>query len=208
MRKIVFILFIATLLFSINLVFYILSEDYRFFVKKIKYSDTIVYENIESVSDENNVLALPQTLEVVQDTPVGEPETVVVDQSSLQFLEPLTRETVSEEPLVMTKTEEEILEIFSSFELRELEKHASLFDITTEYPDDYFEYYSQDLVLYFFSTKSYSEIYDIFDILSEELPYDLNEVNNFAQASFFINLKEVYTDEFVRLVVQYENTAF
>jgi len=108
----------------------------------------------------------------------------------------------------MSPTEKEILAIFDEFELKLLSKHASLFDITTEYPDEYFEYFSRDLVVYFFSTKSYSEVYDIFDILSDELPYDLNEVNNFGQSSFYINLKEVYTDEFVRLVVQYKSKAF
>jgi hypothetical protein len=57
--------------------------------------------------------------------------------------------------------------------------NSSIFDITDEYPDNYFEYYSKDLVLYIFPTKTYSEIHDIFSVLDDELPFILNETNSF-----------------------------
>jgi hypothetical protein len=60
-----------------------------------------------------------------------------------------------------------------------LELNSNLFDITDEYPDNYFEYYSKDLTLYLFPTKTYKEVYDIFSILKDELPYNINEINNF-----------------------------
>ncbi|MDR3150867.1 MAG: hypothetical protein LBU14_04670 [Candidatus Peribacteria bacterium] len=60
-----------------------------------------------------------------------------------------------------------------------MEINTTLFDITTEYPDNYLEYYSKELTLYFFPTKKYSEVYDIFDTLRHELPFTINETNNF-----------------------------
>ena len=206
MRKIVFILFIGTLLFAINVAFYVLSEDYRFFIKKIKYSDTIVYDNTLDVNDEETFDIIENgTWKKLEEESIPE----VVLQDSFTFLEDI--KSLTKEPkkkLVMNDIEREILLFFEKYALRKLQKHSSLFDITTEYPDKYFEYYSEELVVYFFSTKSYSEVYDIFEVLSYELPYDVNEINNFWQASFYINLKEVYTDEFIRIVLQYKNTAF
>jgi hypothetical protein len=71
------------------------------------------------------------------------------------------------------------LKIFSSYDLKELEINTTLFDITTEYPDSYIEYYSKGLTLYFFPTRTYNEIYDIFKVLEYELPFKINPVNNF-----------------------------
>jgi len=33
--------------------------------------------------------------------------------------------------------------------------------------------------LYFFTTKNYKEVYDIFDVLQLELPFKINAMNNF-----------------------------
>ncbi|MDF1682974.1 MAG: hypothetical protein P1U46_04670 [Patescibacteria group bacterium] len=60
-----------------------------------------------------------------------------------------------------------------------MEINTNLFDITDEYPDKYLEFYSPTLTIYFFTTKSYQELYDIFDILSTELPFSIKELNNF-----------------------------
>jgi|TARA_Y100001960_G_scaffold324040_1_gene403572 hypothetical protein len=69
--------------------------------------------------------------------------------------------------------------MFSQYDLKKIELNSNLFDLTNEYPDDYFEYYSKDLTLYFFPTKRYNEVYDIFHVLTFELPIELNKVNNF-----------------------------
>lgn len=181
MRKLVFIIFVITILFFVNLVFYIMSEDYRFFIKKIKYSDSVIYESKLSINDKDTTLSeidIEESL-VVSLVPEEETEEVeVADTSGLQFLSDI--ETPSQEQEIsLSNVEQDILDLFSEYDLKELKKHASLFDISTEYPDDYFEYFSKDLVIYFFSTKSYSEVFDIFEVLSYDLPYDLNEVNNF-----------------------------
>ncbi len=208
MRKLVFIIFVVTILFFVNIVFYIMSEDYRFFIKKIKYSDSVIYESKLSINDEDTSLSDIDLKELPPVSLTPEEETEEVDTDGLQFLSDIETTLDKQEEIILSSTEQEILDLFSEYDLKELKKHASLFDISTEYPDDYFEYFSKDLVVYFFSTKSYSEVFDVFEVLSFDLPYDLNEVNNFWQSSFYINLKEVYTDEFIRLVVQYQSKAF
>ncbi len=201
MRKLVFILFVTMVLFMVNLIFYIASEDYRFFIKKIKYSDTVVYEGDVEVNDiDRNPFWVTQEWNTQWTGTIETP-----DPETLTFID-----VVDDEPqeIEMNEIDNSILDMFSEYDLQLLEKHGSMFDITGEYPDEYFEYYSPDVVLYFFPTKSYRQVYDIFDTLSYELPFDINEVNNFWQASFYINLKEVYTDDFVRVIVQYKNTPF
>ncbi len=213
MRKIVFILFIGTFLFTLNLAFYVLSEDYRFFIKKIKYSDTIVYDSTTAIDDsDTEILEIsdtPGNVPIQKEEEVVQGDSEKLEVQNFTFLEELKKwkqEEVRE--LVLSKVEKDFLKLFQKYELQKLTKHASLFDITREYPDNYFEYYSKDIALYIFATKSYSDVYDIFEVLSEELPYNIKEVNNFGQASFYLNLKEVYTDDFVRLIFQYENRAF
>jgi hypothetical protein len=63
--------------------------------------------------------------------------------------------------------------------LKKIEVNSSLFELTDEYPDYYYEYYSKDLVLYLFPTKSYGEVFDIFHYLKDDLPFSLKKVNNF-----------------------------
>ena len=110
--------------------------------------------------------------------------------------------------LKITKIEEEFLNKFTGYKLKELELHPRLFDLTSEYPDNYFEYYSEYLTLYFFGNKPYNEIRDVFEVLTYELPFTLNEVNNFWEKSFYINLDENFEDWVVRLVLLYKNRTF
>ncbi|MGB2110718.1 MAG: hypothetical protein ACPHY8_02055 [Patescibacteria group bacterium] len=97
-----------------------------------------------------------------------------------------------------------ILSGFSQYNFEEIELTTNLFDITNEYPDDYYEFYSKDLTLYFFDTKTYGEVKDIFDVLSYDVSFDINEVNNFANSSFYINLDEDIQDNYIRIVMNYK----
>ncbi len=101
-----------------------------------------------------------------------------------------------------------ILEAFSSYWLKELENSNMLFDITNEYPDEYYEYYSDDLSLYFFTTKSYDDVKNIIEVIAFEVPYEINEVNNFLDKSFYINLDEVISDNDIRIVIWYKSITF
>jgi hypothetical protein len=58
------------------------------------------------------------------------------------------------------------LKNFSNYDLTSLNTHSSLMDVTEEYPDKYFEYYSPELTIYNFPTKNYNEVREIFEIES------------------------------------------
>jgi hypothetical protein len=62
--------------------------------------------------------------------------------------------------------------------------------------------------LYIFPTKSYEEVKSIFQVLTYELPYTLNQTNNFGTSSFYINLDEGYEDDNIRIVLEYKKRAF
>lgn len=182
MRKLVFLLFGFTFIFTINLLLYVLSEDYRFLIKKLKYEDTIVYERSIEVSDEQDILA-----------GTGQKSDILSEMTGTgKNISPNDNISVNAKKtgaIALSLEAEQVLERFSVFSLTKVSEHSSLFGITTEYPDEYFEYLSPEVALYFFPTKTYYDVRDIFDTLSYELPFRINQVNNFGEKSFYINLK-------------------
>jgi hypothetical protein len=94
------------------------------------------------------------------------------------------------------------------FVLREISEWETLFWITDEYPDDYRQYSNAHMSLYMFSSKRYSSVKNIFEVLSFELPIELNEANNIWEASFFINMPGSFDDGLVRIVFEHQNYAF
>lgn len=197
-----------------NIVFYSLSEDYRFFLKKLKYSQDVVYdENIE-IDDTKRLELVREDSATWSDE--SDSQLVVkneIDTDGMKFLDILSgkKEIIKQEDEIPELSEDEIVfkQAFeAAFVLRDVEIPGSLFDITTEYPDDYYEFANKHISLYVFPTKSYEEIKKIFEVLQYELPYSINEVNNFADASFYINLDDSYNDEKVRIVLEYKNRAF
>jgi hypothetical protein len=52
MRKIIIFIIFLISIFIINLIFYFISDDYRFFIKKIKNTDNIVYLEDNQYNDE------------------------------------------------------------------------------------------------------------------------------------------------------------
>jgi hypothetical protein len=59
--------------------------------------------------------------------------------------------------------------------------------------------------LYFFWNKLYSDMKDIFEVLTYELPFQVNEVNNFWNKSFYINLNSWFEDGYIRVVLEKSN---
>jgi len=110
--------------------------------------------------------------------------------------------------VILWKNYIDILDLFTNYDLQELELNTNLFDITSEYPDNYLEYYSKDLTLYFFPTKNYKDVYDIFSVLEYELPFKINELNNYWDNSFFINLNQDINDSFIRIVISNKWVVF
>jgi len=196
-----------------NIVAYTMSEDYRFFLKKLKYREEIVYEEPEireNLSIWREEIEGRDAVDTLKDEILGR-STIESSQEWYTFIDIISWNNIEEkdeEIPELTWSQEQFIEIFQEYNLQKLSTSSSLFDITTEYPDFYYDYYSEDLSIYVFPTKTYEEVKKIFEVLRFELPYTLNEVNNFWQASFYINLENVYRDETVRIVLKHKNKAF
>lgn len=198
MRKIIIFIIFLISIFIVNLIFYFISDDYKFFLKKIKNPDDIVYIDDKVFDDtlDNEIL--------------NNAEVVVTNKGNEKIFELKedTWITTLKEEIVLWKNYRDILSLFSIYKLNKLEVNSNLFDITDEYPDNYFEYYSKDLTLYFFPTKSYNDLLDIFNVLSKELPFSLSEINNFWDNSFYINLDKNIEDRFVRVIISNNGIVF
>lgn len=199
MRRLIVFLVFLVFLFLVNVTFYFLSEDYEFFLKKLKNDDEIVYmddividDSIRNQLDDSNIAVVE--IDSVKEIKEDEKETTTF---------------ISKEPeKILWKNYQKILDLFTKFSLTPIELTNNLFDLTNEYPDEYYEYYSKDLTLYFFDTKSYSEVNDIFEVLAYDSPFTINNVNNFWNASFYINLNDDIQDNYVRLVINYKWVVF
>jgi hypothetical protein len=123
--------------------------------------------------------------------------------------EDITTTFITKQPeKILWKNYQKILDIFTKYSLKPIELTNNLFDLTWEYPDSYYEYYSKDLTLYFFDTKKYNEVYDVFDILTYDSPFTVNKIDNFWNSSFYINLNEDIQDNYIRLVINYKWVVF
>jgi len=198
---------------TINIGVYFVSEDYRFFLKKIKYKEELVYEERDILDEISS-----NSIEVIQeesqfDELWSDIETGLEEnENEYTFLDVLSGTAVlsNEEDTLpeLTWSQEQFVGYFDEFNLELLDYNSSLFDLTTEFPDPYYDFYSEDLSLYVFPTKSYEEVEKILEVLSFELPYTLNEVNNFWQNSLYVNIDNAYRDDVVRIVLKYKNKAF
>ena len=109
---------------------------------------------------------------------------------------------------VMSIYDKRVLKLFTEFNLVELKYHWKLLDVTSEYPDKYFEYYSMDLTLLFFPNKWYNEIKDIFSVESNWYNFMINEVDNFWDESFYVNLWENSADWDIRVIFKKNGKTF
>ena len=198
MRKIIIFIIFLIIIFVTNLSFYFLSEDYRFFLKKIKDTDKVIYLENKAIDDyiESDIL---ENAEIVTLSNENEKIFELKDDNKIVTLK---------NEIILWKNYKNIINLFISYKLIKLEMNSNLFDITDEYPDNYFEYYSKDLTLYLFPTKTYTDLKDIFSVLEYELPFSVNEVNNFWNNSFYINLNQDIEDRFIRLIVSHNWVVF
>lgn len=197
------ILFIIFLIFSflINVIFYYVSDDYRVFLKNLKNEEVIIEEKPSFINDDfskEEETKLDENIEIVK------PD----NENNIIFNKLDDNKVEIKSDISLWKNYLDILDLFSNYNLQELELNTNLFDITSEYPDNYLEYYSKDLTLYFFPTKSYKDVYDIFSVLEYELPFKINELNNYGDNSFFINLNQDINDSFIRIVISNKWVVF
>lgn len=221
------ILFIIFLIFSflINVIFYYISADYRFFLKNLKKNELTIEEQSDflndnfSYTDKQKVEITEENQDIVwqdlqesesQDMKLDENIEIVKtsDENNLVFSDEKDNKVKIKSNVSLWKNYKEILDIFYDYDLQALELNTNLFDITNEYPDNYLEYYSKELTLYFFPTKTYKEVYDIFSVLEFELPFKMNAANTFWEESFFVNLNQDISDNFVRVVISHKWVVF
>lgn len=188
-----FIVFI----FLLNIMFYFLSEDYKKFIKQLKTWDKDIQQT-STFPEDIAVLPQSETDDLNEDN--------MQDSTDISQNQPNAEETFisNDSKKVLGKNYQVILWGFARYNFEEIELTTNLFDITNEYPDEYYEFYSKDLTLYFFDTKTYNEVKDIFEVLSYDVSFDINEVNNFANSSFYINLNEDIQDNYIRIVMNYK----
>lgn len=198
MRRIIHVLLFVVFIFLLNILFYFLSDDYKKFIKQVKTWE----KNTQTTSTFPDDIDISNNVDEI----IKEIQEDTQDSTDILPNQPNAEETfVSDETKkILGKNYQVILSGFSQYNFEEIELTTNLFDITNEYPDEYYEFYSKDLTLYFFDTKTYEEVKDIFDILSYDVSFDINEVNNFANSSFYINLNEDILDNYIRIVMNYK----
>ncbi len=180
-------------IFILNLILYSFSKDYRFFIKKIKNNNEVIYIEWKQINDKVNN-SINKKIEKINFIPKIEKKN--------------NEKEILKKEVILWKNYKDILYSFSKYRLVKLDLESNLFDLTNEYPDKYYEYYSPELTLYFFTTKNYEEVRDIMRVISYELPYKINEVNNFLDNSFYINLKDNINDKNIRIVISIKNITF
>jgi hypothetical protein len=210
-KNLVYIVLFLVISFILNIFFYFISSDYRDFLRNIKSDNTEVsnleLENIEEVNkitknkktntDNNNYSVISDATKI---------DTIKSKTNNIEEIKVEYNSIIDK--VKETKIEKDFLARFKEYKLKKLELHPRLFDLTTEYPDEYIEYYSEYLTVYFFGNKPYDDIKDIFKVLTYELPFTINEVDNFGDKSFYINLNPEFQDDQVRIVLLYKNRTF
>ncbi len=218
------ILFIIFLIFSflINVIFYYISADYRFFLKNLKKNELTIEEQSDFLNDdfsyntknvvENEDDKISDEIEKSEIDDIKLDDNIEIvktsNENNLIFSDDKDNKVKIKNNVSLWKNYKDILDIFSNYDLQALELNTNLFDITDEYPDNYLEYYSKELTLYFFPTKTYKEVYDIFSVLEFELPFKMNAANSFWEESFFVNLNQDISDNFVRVVISHKWVVF
>lgn len=197
MRFILQILISIVWVFLINTIFYFVSDDYQQFLKNLKYSPTID-KTSNSLYSESKFI----------DESENKWEEKKIENGIIEIPNEIETENIPQSQTVLWIGYQAILDKFQKYSLKQLELNTNLFDLTNEYPDPYYEYYSKDVTLYFFPGNRYTQIHDVFEYLSKQHPYTINALDNFWTNSFYINLDPVIRDNYIRLVVSNKGIVF
>lgn len=210
-RIFVKLVFLLCVLFITHLFLYYLSNSYQNFFKWIKYENN-TNVNTWSLSNSwtnavkwiSNYTWSNLSNEDLSDNSQKNNENDLI-KSDEKVTFSWNSDTIS-----LSKEEQEVLDLFKDSELRKLEVHSSLFDLTTEYPDSYLEYFNEEkwITLYMFQTKLYDDVLNVFDVISYNLPFKIKKVNNFWDSSFYINMDSTISDEYIRFVFSFKNKVF
>ena len=209
MRITIFWLFLLIVLLLGNIILYKTSEEYRFFVTKIRHQERVIESQNILLSD--SVLTQRERQALGRDSDIDMSSVDDFSMSTLEFLESIsTRNSIDSERLELLPSQLtlRILDYFAEYNLSSVNPEEYLFSVTPEYPDPFLQWQSSDISFYSFPTKSFRDVYDIFDVLAFELPMYTNQVNNFWDKSFFINMESGWHDWYVRIVFEYQSEVF
>jgi len=202
--KIFQFLLVLIFAFLLNVGLFYTSENYRNFLESLKEKEVVKQVNDDYKIPEKE---LKNSLEEDLNKPFNNKQEVKKDNSLTEIQIPKKEK----KQIKLTKFNKEFLEkIYNKYGksiFSKLEVHSSLMDVTSEYPDDYFEFYSPELTIYFFPTKTYKEVKEIFQIESNSNNFSINEVNNFWESSFYINIDKEFRDNFVRFIYLKNNNV-
>ncbi len=207
--KIFYILLIVIFWFILNIVLYYISTPYREMMQWIKHNEDIWITDEYRISSEEIKAYQNEQLWSPLWTEALSPSEKTVEKYRKGRLSTVAFEDLEEKNKNVTLGiwGEKIYNLFSAYNLTELQQHSALMDVTSEYPDKYFEYYTLDLTLYIFPTKGYSEVIEIFELVQSDDIYTINELDNFGEESFYINLSGI-DDGYVRLIISSNGVVF
>lgn len=183
------------------------------FKELIKTNDVIIEDSdktdldLSDISDKTDLLVDDELDEEIK-SDIEDIEKVLSEDLNLWEDDIKENEIKTDLDFELDETDKYIIDLFKeNYPLDLVKYYVSLFWLTNEYPDKYLEFKSKDLNLYiFWNKKKYSEVLDIFEVLTFELPFKINKVDNFWGRSFYINLNE--KDNFIRLVFSYKTNIY
>lgn len=206
-RKVIYFLHVLLFILVINIVFFYSNESYNSFVRNLKYGIETPETQIVINDDYGYYSPSPENVTYLNTEDEGTGsinDTIEADILTEIEITPEKDETT----IYMQDDDIKVLNTFASYNLKRLFEHGSLFDLTTEYPDDYFEYLGGDISIYFFVTKSYENVKEVFEAISYTLPFSIKEVTLSEKRAFFLNLEQNFSDDYIRLVVEYKKRVF
>lgn len=206
-RKIIYSLHVLLFILVINIVFYNSNESYNSFVRNLKYGSETPETQIVINDDYGYYSPSPENVTYInKDEETGSINDISIESNILSEIEIIPE--ADENTIYMQDDDIKVLNRFAPYNLKRLFEHGSLFDLTTEYPDDYFEYLGGDISIYFFVTKSYENVKEVFEAISYTLPFSIKEVTLSEKRAFFLNLEQNFSDDYIRLVVEYKKRVF
>lgn len=97
MRTTVLFLVIIMFMLMCNIVVYMFNEDYRFFLKKLKHQEEIVYDTSRDISDEDTINIIDSSSSQVLTN-----ENIQTNTNNLNFLDSLSgRNTTQGEEIIL-----------------------------------------------------------------------------------------------------------
>lgn len=185
MKKIVYSILILITAFLLNIWLYFYSENYSFFLKKMKYWDSMINKESLNITDD---YSLPNK-----------------EACNCDNIKPVSCEKTNTWKIISENVINNVWTLSSSWEINEFftyfdkntlkikwyDQYYQIFGITDEYPTEYITYNNENFEAYLFLSWKFDDIYNMFELLMTDKTivnkFTLNKTNTFGKKSFFIN---------------------